>query len=394
MAQALKFDDIKESCTNLTNLASSIGSTVEAIEAAIAKIANPAWEGKAAEAYRDKITKLAANLPEANRQLALSVVFLASCADAYEQLGNESVKKLKELIGGQEYIDKYNVSTAPEIDLSSRYKSDDQSDTDTVPVDETPVTTGTPKTTTTGTPSTGGRYTYSVGDGGTSSGGVYSTPIDSATDTTSSLTDLSTTDMTGKEIEIPDTVKQGAYTVTGYDYWIKSGKEMTWAEGTNQRKVSEIWKQQGSVFKNGIAVINVDGVDRYLVAVTTKFGEAGDCIDVTLEDGTVIPCIIGDSKGSDAGSEWGHVLDGGSINVLEFEVQRAKYLQSGNPTTAKWDLPWDSSKSVKKIKNTGSIIGAKTTDKTVQKETSGTITSNTDTSPSDSSTSDSGTVSA
>ena len=54
MAQALNFDDIKDSCTSLTNLASSIGGTVEAIEAAIAKIANPAWEGKAATAYRDK----------------------------------------------------------------------------------------------------------------------------------------------------------------------------------------------------------------------------------------------------------------------------------------------------------------------------------------------------
>ena len=376
MAQALKFDDIKESCSNLTSLAGSIGDTVDAINTAISKIDNPAWEGKAASAYRDKITKLAANLPEANRQLALSVVFLASCADAYEQLGNESVKKLKELIGGQDYIDKYNVSTAPDVDLNSRYKDD--SDTNTVPVDETPVTTTT-TTTTTGnqSPNSGSRYTYSVGSGGSSSDGYYTTTVASSDDTTSSLTDLTSTDMTGKEIEIPSSVKQGGYTVTGYDYWIKSGKEMTWAEGTNQRKVSEIWKEQGSVFKNGIAVINVDGVDRYLVAVTTKFGQAGDCIDVTLEDGTVIPCIIGDSKGSDAGSEWGHVLDGGSINVLEFEVQRAKYLQSGNPTTAKWDLPWDSSKAVSKIKNTGSIIGAKTTDKTVVKDSTSSTTDST-----------------
>ena len=288
------------------------------------------------------------------------------------------------MIGGQEYIDKYDVSKAPDVDLSSRYGANaDTSNTNTNTSNnnnqDTSNTTlsgnNTRRTGCGGCGSSGtsgtSRYSYSVGDGGTSSDGVTTAVIASAAATTSSLTNLASTDMTGKEIEIPSDIKQGPYTVTGYDYWIDSGKEMTWQEGTNQRKVSEIWKEQGSVFKNGIAVINVDGVDRYLVAVSTKFGQSGDCIDVTLEDGTVIPCIIGDSKGSDAKSEWGHVLEDGSINVLEFEVQREKYLQSGNPTTEKWNLPWDSSKAVKSIKNTGSIIGATKTDKTV-------VTNNTD----------------
>jgi len=371
----LNYDDIKESCKNLTSLAGKVDDTCTATESAVKKIENPAWEGKASTKFRESITKLIENLPNAKQQLALSVVFLASCADAYDQIDNESIKKLKELIGGQQYIDDYNVDSAPTVDLNSRYGQSTESETTTTT--EEPVDKSWTTLSSNGGGNYGGnsRYTYSSGGGGGGGGGsaagIVSTALVSAADTTGSITDLVSTDMKGKEIKIPDSIKQGAYTVTGYDYWIDSGKEMHWSDGTNQSKVAEIWRQQGSVFKNGIAVINVDGVDRYLIAVTTKFGQAGDCIDVTLEDGSVIHCIIGDSKGSDAGSEWGHVLGDGSINVLEFEVQRSKYLQSGNPTTEKWGLPWDSSKKVASMKNIGSIIGAKATAKSVTLSTTG-----------------------
>ena len=40
--------------------------------------------------------------------------------------------------------------------------------------------------------------------------------------------------------------------------------------------------------------------NRYLVAVSPKFGKVGDNIDVCLDNGTVIPCTIADSKGKDA----------------------------------------------------------------------------------------------
>ena len=387
MAQALKFDDIKDSCSNLTTMAGQVDGTIDTIDTAISKIANPAWEGKASKAYREKLTELANNLPDANRQLALSVVYLASCADAYEQLGNDSVKKLKELIGGQEYIDKYDVNSAPEVDLNSRIG--DTSTTTTTTTSETPDAKNNDKDTSTRTTSCGGcggcgsssgdRYTYTVGDGLTSSDGTYTTNLVSSTETTSSLTNLAASTLMGQEIALPTDLKQSGYTVTGYDYWINSGKTMEWEDGTNQKRVSDIWKDQGSVFKNGIAVINVDGVDRYLVAVTTKFGQPGDCIDVKLSDGTIIPCIIGDSKGSGSGSgsEWGHSRGDGSVNVLEFEVQRTKFLQSGNPTTEKWNLPWNDSLDVKSVKNLGSIIGAKKTEKqaTTLEATPSTITS-------------------
>ena len=369
--QKLNFDEIKESCLQLTSLASSFSDTIDATTAAVGQIVTPTWDGKAAKSYKEKLKTLLNHLPSAKQQLALSVLFLTSCANAYDDLGQESVKKLKDLVGGQEYIDSYDLSKAPDVDLNSRYNVDasQQTNADTEPKSngiEAPNSDG----------SSGGRRngssSGSSGSNGSSSYGSISTGAsmlginpsdDSTSGTQSTITGLVTTDNTNKEITIPSDVKQGGYTVTGYDYWINSGREMTWAAGTNQRKVSDIWKEQGSVFKNGIAVINVDGQDRYLVAVSTKFGQAGDCIDVKLADGTVLPCIIGDSKGSDATSEWGHVLSDGKINVLEFEVQREKYMSSGNPTTETWGLPWDSNQAVTSITNKGSIIGAQLTTK-------------------------------
>lgn len=380
-AQSLNFDSIQESCNQLTTLAGNFSDTIDSTNAAIAKITNPTWEGKAATAYTEKIKTLVNNLPAAKQQLALSVLFLTSCANAYDQLGEESIKKLKDLVGGQEYIDNYDLANAPTVDLNSRYNIDNSSSQNTQTDSNGQVvaqysTNNASSHTNTG--SGNSSYSYSVG-AGTAAAAVTAGDTTTSGDTDTTITGIQETAQAGQEVEIPDSVKQGSYTVTGYDYWINSGREMSWAEGTNQKKVSEIWKEQGSRFKNGIAVINVDGEDRYLVAVTTKFGQAGDCLDVKLADGTTVKCVIGDSKGSDAGSEWGHVLSDGSINVLEFEVQREKYIRYGNPTTEKWGLDWDSNQSVKSIKNTGSIIGAQSTNKTVlTTNNANTVTANAD----------------
>lgn len=74
--------------------------------------------------------------------------------------------------------------------------------------------------------------------------------------------------------------------------------------------------------------------DRYLVACSTKFGNSGELIDFTLEDGTVIPCIIGDSKGDPNDyegvykvNEWGH--ENGK-NVIEFIVDQRSWYDPDN----------------------------------------------------------------
>lgn len=162
------------------------------------------------------------------------------------------------------------------------------------------------------------------------------------------------------ELDIPDSVKQSDYyTVTGYDFWCQSGDEMVWSAGTNQRAVSDLWKAQGSRFKHGIAVINVDGVDRYLVATASTLGEVGDMINCTLADGTVVPCIVADQKSSGDSNytKYGHAQSNGTVNVLEMEVQRSAYLENGNVTTKSYGLEWDSSSPVAHVDNYGSVLG-------------------------------------
>ena len=161
-------------------------------------------------------------------------------------------------------------------------------------------------------------------------------------------------------LDIPESVRQTSYyTVTGYDYWCDTGDEMIWNAGTNQRAVSDIWKAQGSRFRNGIAVINVDGVDRYLIATASSLGTVGDMIDLTLEDGTVVHCIIADEKSSGDSNytQYGHAQEDGTVNVIEMEVQRSAYLQNGNVTTSSYGLDWDSSSPVRHVDNYGTIVG-------------------------------------
>lgn len=59
--------------------------------------------------------------------------------------------------------------------------------------------------------------------------------------------------------------------------------------------------------------------NRYVIACTTTFGNVGDYVDFYQEDGTIIPCIIGDVKNqNDSGcNKWGHE-DGHCI--IEFVV--------------------------------------------------------------------------
>ena len=90
-----------------------------------------------------------------------------------------------------------------------------------------------------------------------------------------------------------------------------------WNNGTNQRLVADIWDGQGRPSDRGIATI--DG--RYLVAMTVTFGQVGDYVDVILEDGTVIPCILADAKSpNDANcNAYGHEKGSHGTSMVEFE---------------------------------------------------------------------------
>lgn len=122
----------------------------------------------------------------------------------------------------------------------------------------------------------------------------------------------------GVEIVIPSSIKQTGLcrNYTSYTYYY--GR---WNQGTGQKALSEQWGAAGKPSSNGIATLN----DRYLVAVSPKFGSVGDHIDIVLSDGQIILATIADVKGEDATSEWGHVLTkSGAVDIIEWEATGAK----------------------------------------------------------------------
>lgn len=132
-------------------------------------------------------------------------------------------------------------------------------------------------------------------------------------------------------------------------------------EGLGQRKVHEAWKKDNARYKNGISVINTNGTDRYLVAVTLTFGFPGDKINVELENGTTVPCVIADVKNPNDSNytAYGHKIETptkSGVNILEFEVNKDSYIALGNITTNNWHLEWDNTSPVVEIKNLGSIF--------------------------------------
>ncbi len=163
-------------------------------------------------------------------------------------------------------------------------------------------------------------------------------------------------------LEIPDSVDQAGYTVTCYGpggWYLGGGADPTAvASGTNQKLVHEAWLNDGGRYKDGIAVMKVNGVDHYLIATASSLGKVGDSITVNFENGQSIPCIIADAKSSGDSNytKYGHGRPDGSVNVLEFEVDRNKFNSSGNPSTSTWGLEWDSSSDVDSVNNHGSIV--------------------------------------
>lgn len=120
-----------------------------------------------------------------------------------------------------------------------------------------------------------------------------------------------------KTITIPSSVPQTGIIddYTSYSAWFSR-----WNGKSPQKKLANIWKDQGYPCSKGIATIG----GYYCVAVRPKFGACGDVISVTLSNNTTFNAIICDEKGADAGSEWGHVKSGGKISVIEWQRVKTK----------------------------------------------------------------------
>lgn len=180
----------------------------------------------------------------------------------------------------------------------------------------------------------------------------------------------------GLVIQFPDSIvshPQWNYDVECYsaDYGYGCYNNMKrWAY--NQEIIWKMWVAAGAKYKNGIAVMKVNGLDRYMVATTAKMGQVGDMINATLENGEIIPMIIGDIKAyGDTGVSntkiceqqlvnepgcYGHQKSGNSIGVLEFQVDPVKFRESSNP--AGWGQEWDTSQKVVSITRYSSILGS------------------------------------
>lgn len=116
----------------------------------------------------------------------------------------------------------------------------------------------------------------------------------------------------GNSVSVPSSVPQTGIVAnyTNYSYFYSR-----WSSGTIQRKLADIWGTQNKPHSYSVATLS----GYYLVATSPKFGTTGDIISVVLEDNTYFNAIIGDSKGSDAPSEWGHYL-GTQIDIIEWEA--------------------------------------------------------------------------
>lgn len=126
--------------------------------------------------------------------------------------------------------------------------------------------------------------------------------------------------------------KEGWYILGGK---LSGGNWKKVASGTVQEQVHNEWLKEAK-YNDGIAMIG----DRYLVACNAAYGKVGDKISITLDDDTVIPCIVADEKGP---------------NSIQFEVDKDKYLEYGgaHPGSTFWKHSWE--KKIKDIECDGSL---------------------------------------
>ena len=189
------------------------------------------------------------------------------------------------------------------------------------------------------------------------------TPIISNSSSQTTTPSVASTDKSAVQYTttIPSNVKQAGYTVTCYeaDGFHKSGGSVgtSW-KADRQITVHNAWNANGSKYENGLAVINDNGTQRYLVATSSEIGKVGDRLTVHFNSGESIDVLVADQKSSGDSNytRYGHQNPSGSINILEFEVNTADYNSRGNPGTSNWKLSWDNSSGISSIDNHGSAL--------------------------------------
>ena len=97
------------------------------------------------------------------------------------------------------------------------------------------------------------------------------------------------------EEELIEPIPENISDTTGFDVAVVGDIRKSYMDYKKIRsRTSPQYKLQQKALTDGNGLRVVDG--RYCVAMTTIYGSVGQCVDVYLADGTVIPCVIGDHK--------------------------------------------------------------------------------------------------
>ena len=189
-----------------------------------------------------------------------------------------------------------------------------------------------------------GTYSYSTGSNGTrvtkTDGSTFS---DREVDTSSAKDgDEYNFDILEKYVD-----KQKGTTIELPEGLGKEHSVVYWQSITEDDKDAyKLKKAVGMKFdKDGLGKIG----DRYVVSVTSTFGNIGDYVDVVLADGTVIKCIIGNTIQTADDNKWG--LNDGKC-VVQFMVDKEKW--SDDKSIASIHSEWD--QDVKEITNKGNFF--------------------------------------
>ena len=131
----------------------------------------------------------------------------------------------------------------------------------------------------------------------------------------------------GRTIVVPQDIQGG---MTGNHTWYD---QQNWNPNLTQGKLYKNWIAQGRPSQGGVAMIS----GYYCVAMTTKFGQAGDILQINLANGDSFKAILADSKGGnpgvnphpgESGTEWGHYMTypgrGKLIDIVEWEAYKVK----------------------------------------------------------------------
>ena len=122
----------------------------------------------------------------------------------------------------------------------------------------------------------------------------------------------------------PNATEQAAFNKNA-----SKGYAMTY-EAYNHNWAYEQKKFHDAVWKNGDSFIDDKGFMRlkngsYVVALKEAYGKPGDFFNIKLADGTVIPVVMGDEKGSENGSDGISKYIHYDDSIVEFLVDQNKY---------------------------------------------------------------------